>query len=670
MSLALLLALSFQAPSELDPVEAAPRVPMAESIGFLPRGLTSFGSAADGGWLYVLGGYFGEPHAYSLEGQSGSFLRINLLDPRDVRVLDDVEPVQGAELARWQGRLIRVGGMHARNTSDEPARLESSAEVAMFDPVAGSWSEVPDMPEPRSSHRAVVVDDTLLVVGGWTLGGESGRQWASTYMTLDLSNVAAGWTEFEAPFQARATGAAVAGGRVHVIGGLTPDGSVSSAVWILDPASGSWSEGPEFPDWGFGVAATELPGSGSEGAGLAASGRSGVVYLFDGEDWRECAALSHGRIFHEIEADGAGRLVALGGICGMESRGRVRAIERVALSAGGGERAFVEVGAQIERVTVPAPCATRNRFGLLVEGRSAYLFGGNSSLGQHDFEEKNFLREAWRLDLGNLEWTRLANLPVGRQTMQVVEAGGSGTAFAVGGFGHDGEEAVTQRGSFVYDIEFDDWREGPELLGTRSQFGLLRRDEELWVFGGLDYDPRRPEGQQFDHRMDVLRWDGEAASFEDSGVRIPEARRAFAGAGIGEQYYVVGGMGDGFAPVATARVFDFRSMQWSQIPPPSRPRVGGELVPVGGALYLVGGSSPKVEGRGLESNPSLERFDVASASWSTVIPDLGMEMKHARAFEVDGRLCVLTLHRDGQARVELAFVPVERLPTAAQDVRR
>ena len=71
---------------------------VASPIGFLPRGLTSFGAAVDGGLLYVLGGYFGEPHAYSIEGQSSAFMAINLHDTRDVRLLMDVEPVQGLSL--------------------------------------------------------------------------------------------------------------------------------------------------------------------------------------------------------------------------------------------------------------------------------------------------------------------------------------------------------------------------------------------------------------------------------------------------------------------------------------------------------------------------------------------------------------------------------------------
>lgn len=619
----------------------------ASSIGFLPRGLTSFGAASDGGWLYVLGGYFGTPHEYSVEGQSRAFMRINLLDPSDVRLLEDVEPIQSVELVAWNGKLIRVGGLHARNSSGAPSDLESSAEVASFDPISGEWTTLPSLPEPRSSHRAVVIGDTLHVVAGWTLrGADTKPHWATTHLTLELSEPGAQWASFDAPFRARAVGAAPRGADLCVIGGITPERSVSSGTWLLDTTSGTWSEGPEFPDWGFGLSATACE------HGVAACGKSGVVYtLVDGGDeWATLGQLGHGRIFHELVTH-EDSLIALGGIVGMGVRGRVRNIER--LTAG-------DTGRSMERFVVPAPGVARNRFGMFVEGGSVYLFGGNTSLGQHDFEPENFTNQAWRLDLGSLEWTRLEPLPTPRQTIQAAVNTEGAVGFAVGGFGHNGVDAVTQSSSWLYDFEFGEWTEGPALLGSRSQFGLARHEGELWAFGGLDYDPSRPKGEQFDHRVDVLRWNGKDAGFADSGVRLLTPRRAFAGAKLEGSYYMVGGMREGFSLVEDAVAFDFGEGEWRDLPAPRRPRLGADLVPIDGRLYLVGGSSPREGGKGLESNGSVECFRPETQEWSTVIEDLEMEMKHARAFQVDGRLCVLTLHRDGATRAEVVYVDVSR----------
>ena len=156
-------------PANEDAIE--PPVPVGETVGFLPRGLTSFGSAVVDGYIYVIGGYFGTPHDYSIEGQSAAFMRINVHDTRDVRLLPDVTPVQSVELVRYGAKLVRVAGMHARNTHDEPTKMESSLAVEVFDPLDETWTKLPDLPEPRSSHRAVVMGDTLYVAGGWIVGG-------------------------------------------------------------------------------------------------------------------------------------------------------------------------------------------------------------------------------------------------------------------------------------------------------------------------------------------------------------------------------------------------------------------------------------------------------------------------------------------------------------------
>lgn len=137
-----------------------------------------------------------------------------------------------------------------------------------------------------------------------------------------------------------------------------------------------------------------------------------------------------------------------------------------------------------------------------------------------------------------------------------------------------------------------------------------------------------------------------------------------------DHYYLVGGMGEGFAPVTSSVAFDFEGHKWVSIPSPRRPRIGADLVVIDGQLFLVGGSSPKASGEGLESNPTIECFSPAEKTWSTVVEDLGMDLKHARAFELDGDLCVLTMHREGSGRLELVRVtPPSSAVKAAAELR-
>src|SRR5690606_10074640 len=114
--------------------------------------------AAHDGWLYVLGGYHGEPHAYSRDGQSGELARMRLDGDHTWEALPGVEPLQSVALVAHDDSIVRVGGMRASNRAGEPEALRSVAESARYRPDTGTWEPLPDLPEGRSSHDAVVLD--------------------------------------------------------------------------------------------------------------------------------------------------------------------------------------------------------------------------------------------------------------------------------------------------------------------------------------------------------------------------------------------------------------------------------------------------------------------------------------------------------------------------------
>ena len=169
-----LYAESHRAPLEVGALQiydpsTAPDGIVRSDFPLLPQAITSFGATALNGWLYVLGGYSGTPHEYSKEGQSGAFYRLNLQDGRTWQELPGIEHLQSVALAAHGDSLIRIGGMRAANSASEAARLDSVTEVARFGLDTGTWQPLPDLPKGRSSHNAVVVGDTLYVLGGWQL---------------------------------------------------------------------------------------------------------------------------------------------------------------------------------------------------------------------------------------------------------------------------------------------------------------------------------------------------------------------------------------------------------------------------------------------------------------------------------------------------------------------
>lgn len=619
----------------------------------LPEGIASFGACVSGNWLYVYSGHIGRAHQHSIENLSRAFRRLNLLDMKTWEELPPGPPLQSVSLVAHGRFVYRVGGLSAKNHKGEDEDLHSVDDFFRFDTLKRTWEELPSLPEPRSSHDATVAGSQVFVVGGWNLQGES-KEWLRSSYVVDLSADTLEWKELPAaPFESRAIAVASLDGNLYAVGGITSERDLSSEVHVLDPRTGEWRQGPQLPDNGFGAAAVVVSGS------LYVSGMDGVVRKLaeDHKAWEAVSTLVFPRFFHRFVAWDGG-VLAVGGAAHGD---HLRVIEPVNLGR----------TPSLSRTlswTLPFPGDARNRQGVFLSGNRLYVFGGNESLRQHEFGPENFSSEGFYVELGSLRVQAVADFPVKRQSMRSIVVGKSESRdthrsgfrrsrsriFVVGGFGHDGERARSHAEVFSFEEKAGEWSRLSELLSPRSQFGLSFQQDRLWVFGGLDYDPRREKAQAFQHPLDVLTWDtGSESSFEPSGIRLPQPRRAFGGATLTEKFYLVGGMREDFELVETPDVFDFKSRSWERIPPPSRPRISPDLVALGGKLYLSGGSSPKSES-GFEPNASLERFDPESSTWTELLDSLPVPSRHARMLRLRDRLLLYSTHNDlGALRISV-----------------
>lgn len=622
---------------------------------FLDQAVTSFGAATDGGYAYVVGGYHGTPHDYRPEGQSGAFRRMKLADGA-WETLPSVTPLQGLALVAHAGKLCRVGGMRVFT---EAPKLRSLDEVACYDAVSGVWRDLPQLPAARSSHDAIVVGHTLYVVGGWQLAGDaSSGRFHDTIATLDLSRPDAQWGSLPAPFTRRGLALAATTSELLVaIGGMNSDEQLLRRVDVLDTRRGTWRAGPEFPGEAFGVAAVGI------GDDVIAAGRDGGVYRLRprATAWERIGELAFPRMFHRLVARSADELLAIGGIRGMTTAPRTRHIESIALRP--------TTDARFVALTFPYGGHAKNRQGVLVHDDEVFLFGGNVSLEQHDFEPQHFTREHEVLDLPSLSWRTAAPYPVSRQTMQTVVLGSDEAArgLSIGGFGHDGTVARTHPEAYVYAFGDDRWTQRAGALPSpRSQFALVDTDAKLYALGGLDYDPTREGRDQFRHVTSVLEGavDDTSGAFAEMGIDIPEARRAFGAARLGNRVYLVGGMAGEFELVTTCRVFDLAARTFAPMTCPARTRLNPQLVALGDALYLVGGTSQ--QGTELAAERTIERYDPARDSWSVTLDTLPIEPRHARAFAYNGHLAVLSTH-DAAAEAHLVLVtpPTATAPSGA-----
>jgi N-acetylneuraminic acid mutarotase len=288
----------------------------AANLPDLPEELTSFGAAIAGQKLYVYGGHTGSAHSYSTEEQSDRFRCLDLAAGSEGQWQDlpGGPKLQGLALVAHGKDLIRVGGFTARNEPGAAHDLHSQSSVAKFSPAVGKWTDLPNLPEPRSSLDAAVLGDRIFVFGGWHMSGDSEENhWHDTAWSLDLSDEQAVWKAIaKPPFRRRAVSVAAYDAKLYVIGGMQAAGGPTTRVDVYDPSSDSWSK------------CAPLPGSGMSGFGSSAFATAGSLYVttMDGfvhrlnaatETWRTVAKSDPARFFHRMLPANKDTLIVLGG---------------------------------------------------------------------------------------------------------------------------------------------------------------------------------------------------------------------------------------------------------------------------------------------------------------------------------------------------------------------
>jgi hypothetical protein len=160
------------------------------SLAPMPRGLTHSGTAAEGGHIYMAGGYGGRPGG---------------------------------------GQIFAI------------------QDVYRYDVDTNSWSTLTSLPVARGSGALVVLGRTLHFFGGADINrADRGEHW-----TLDLDHPTAWTAAVTLPNPRTHMGYAAFGGRVYAIGGQHDVDSnlvTQATVHVWDPASpNSWSQLPNLP---------------------------------------------------------------------------------------------------------------------------------------------------------------------------------------------------------------------------------------------------------------------------------------------------------------------------------------------------------------------------------------------------------------------------------------
>ena len=285
-----------------------------ESLGALPEAITSFGAATTNDAIYAYGGNTGGAHSYSNDQQFNKLIRIDLKNNKGWETIAEGARVQGNALVSHGSSVILVGGFTATNAKGEKGNLVSQSAVQQYDLSANKWTELPNLPEPRSSMDAIALNGYLYAIGGWNMRGNAAEtEWHKTAWRLPLENPKAGWEPIAAPpFRRRAVAVAAHKDCVFVIGGMNEDGETTTETCVYDPKVNTWTVTSPIagvPMTGFGTAATEV------GNQLVVSTVDGSIQRYDDARgcWEIIGQIPTGRFFHRIVPISDSAFAVIGG---------------------------------------------------------------------------------------------------------------------------------------------------------------------------------------------------------------------------------------------------------------------------------------------------------------------------------------------------------------------
>ncbi len=232
-------------------------------------------------------GRIGEPLQYLGYGRASSPRTLWRFDPRADQWTALTQIPQGVHHAPFQhhaGRLYILGGF--RETSFEPV-----GNVRIFDLASGRWSEGAPMPTPRGATGWALLGGRIHVLGGNAAGADAVHDHTGVQIAEDRSvNVHEAydpatdrWTRLAPmPTPRNHLGAAALGGRIHAVLGRVGRNFTMATHEVYDPATDSWSTGPAVPTGRSGVAVLE---------------HGGEMYAFGGERFGD----DGGRTFEDAE---------------------------------------------------------------------------------------------------------------------------------------------------------------------------------------------------------------------------------------------------------------------------------------------------------------------------------------------------------------------------------
>jgi N-acetylneuraminic acid mutarotase len=229
----------------------------------------------------------------------------------------------------------------------------------------------------------------------------------------------------------------------------------------------------------------------------------------------------------------------------------------------------------------------RQNFGACVLDGEFYVIAGFGS-------NEMMVDSVEKFSLASDAWIALAPLPAGRVCHATVVVGS--VVHIMGGETEDGVTASALK----FDSAQGSWSEVAPMPAPRGGIASCTYMNDIYVFGGYDEDG--------EDQASVFKFDTEAGEWTTQAP-MPSVCALHSASLIDGQVYIVGAGNSGHDVLR----FDFATSAWSTLARTIHHRDRGNSFMLAGRLYVAGGGSAP--------SASMERYDVATNSW-TVVADM------------------------------------------------
>jgi serine/threonine protein kinase/N-acetylneuraminic acid mutarotase len=505
------------------------------------------------------------------------------------------KPIADARVARYGAATTQVdgtiwvfGGIRSDGTLTD--RHEG------YDPAVDEWKRSDDLPVAVSHPMAVTWQGNPVVLGGWM--SEAGKSVASDQVWRVVDSH---WVRLPHMLQPRAAAAAaVAGGRIVVMGGVDANGALLNTTEVFD--GNDWTLGPPIPT------PRQLLAAASDGKLVyAVGGTNGAdlmtVEAFDpaANTWTSLPPLPKAR--SDLGATIAeGRLVVLGGVSSGQVLKSVSSFDLMTKTWSG----------------LPDMSTPRHGMAVAAVEQTVYAIGGSTAVGD---DQITVSAEALKLPARKTQpappWRSLPDAATPRLMMAATVL--NNKIWIMGGL-QNGTALTTVES---YDPRTGAWQNEPSLPVPLHHAAAATYHGEVVVLGGSSDTIASGSNKVF-----ALRG--------GNWVELPaltHARAALAAAVVGDKLIVVGGQ-NAKQLVAQTEVFDGSS--WKDAAALPTPREHLAAVSDGTYLYAIGGRMLSSD----TNSAALERFDPASGSW-TKLTGMPTPRGSYGATYIDGRIVAL-----------------------------